>query len=92
MKNIQFIQFTPEELFNGIKEIVDKQFEELKSQFQPKEPEELLTREETAELLRIDKSTLWAWSKKGKLQAHGIGNRVYYKRSEIEKAIIELNY
>lgn len=92
MKTIQFIQTTPEELYNGVKEILKNLEERLTSQFQPKQPDEFLTREETADLLKIDKSTLWLWTKKGKLQAYGIGNRVYYKRSEIEKAIIELNY
>lgn len=30
--------------------------------------EELLTREETAKLLRIDSSTLWHWTNKGKIK------------------------
>lgn len=92
MEAIQFVQTTPEQLYTGIKEIVKHQIEELKKDFQPKEPEELLTREQTSNLLKIDKSTLWLWTKKGKLNAYGIGNRVYYKRSEIEKAIVELKY
>ncbi|MDB4271074.1 helix-turn-helix domain-containing protein, partial [bacterium] len=54
-------------------------------------PIELLTREETAKYLKISLSTLWHWSKKGKLTAYGIGNRVYYKRSEVEKGIIRIN-
>ncbi|WP_299160099.1 helix-turn-helix domain-containing protein [uncultured Eudoraea sp.] len=51
---------------------------------------ELLTREETAEYLKISLSTLWHWSKKGILPSYGIGNRVYYKRIEIEEALIKL--
>lgn len=50
--------------------------------------EELLTREETAKLLKINSSTLWHWTKKGKLIAYGIGNRVYYKRGDILKALV----
>jgi len=45
--------------------------------------EELLTREETCKFLKIDSSTLWAWTNKGKVLAHGIGARRYYKRSEL---------
>ncbi len=45
--------------------------------------EELLTREETCKYLKIDSSTLWAWTNKGKVKAHGIGARRYYKRSEL---------
>jgi len=45
--------------------------------------EELLTREETCQFLKIDSSTLWAWTNKGKVKAYGIGARRYYKRSEL---------
>lgn len=45
--------------------------------------EELLTREETCKFLKIDSSTLWSWTNKGKVKAHGIGARRYYKRSEL---------
>ena len=54
--------------------------------------EELLTRAETAELLKIDPSTLWHWTKKGKIIAYGIGNRVYYKRGEILKALVQFSH
>lgn len=53
--------------------------------------EELLTRTETAELLKINSTTLWHWTKKGKVNAYGIGNRVYYKRGELKKALIKIN-
>lgn len=45
--------------------------------------EELLTRDETCTFLKIDSSTLWAWTNKGKVKAYGIGARRYYKRSEL---------
>ena len=45
--------------------------------------EELLTREETCKFLKIDSSTLWAWTNNGKVKAYGIGARRYYKRSEL---------
>lgn len=57
---------------------------ELQKQLQDKDnSEELLTREETCKFLKIDSSTLWAWTNKGKVLAHGIGARRYYKRSEL---------
>ncbi len=52
--------------------------------------EELLTREETCQFLKIDSSTLWAWTNKGKVLAHGIGARRYYKRSELLQSLILL--
>lgn len=52
-----------------------------------KKTEEYLTRKEVCEMLKIDKSTLWRWTKEGLIAAYGAGNRVYYKRSEIEAAL-----
>lgn len=56
-----------------------------------KQKEQLLTRTETAKYLKVDSSTLWSWTKKGKLKAYGIGNRVYYKMNEIDEALIRIN-
>lgn len=69
---------------------IEEQLEILKLNFQPKEPLELMTRNEVAEFFKIDLSTLWNWTKKGKLIAYGFGARVYYKRTEIENALIRL--
>jgi len=45
--------------------------------------EELLTREETANILGISLPTLNEYSKKGIIPAYRIGSRVRYKKSEI---------
>jgi len=84
---IQLIQITPDELENRIFDRVNAEFLNLKKEFQPKEPTEFLTRNEVKDLLKIDLSTVYNWTKRGKLRAYGIGNRVYYKRSEVEAAI-----
>lgn len=90
-ETIQFIQITPEQFQKTILEGVRIQIENLKKDFQPKEPTEYLTRNEVAELLKIDLSSLYNWTKKGKLKSWGISGRVYYKRQEIEQSIIRLN-
>ena len=90
MEQIQFISTSPTALVNLIDEVVKVQLEELKKNFEPKTPTEYLTRQETADLLKVDLSTIWNYTKKGFLQSHGIGSRVYYKREEVENAIIEL--
>ncbi len=76
--NIDVLHF--EEL---IKSSVKEQLDELKQSLNKEDNEELLTREETCKLLKIDSSTLWAWTKKGKLKVYGIANRRYYKRNEV---------
>lgn len=71
-------------LFQGL----ENQIKELKQNFEPKVPTELLTRNETAELLKCDLSTIHNWTVKGKLIPYGICGRVYYKRSEIEAVLL----
>ena len=58
--------------------------QELQKELQTKDnSEELMTREETCQFLKIDSSTLWAWTNQQKVKAYGIGARRYYKRSEL---------
>ena len=71
-------------LFDGLQ----KQLSELKENLQPVKPTELLTRNETAELLKCDLSTLHNWVKRGKLIPYGIGSRIYFKRVDIENALV----
>jgi hypothetical protein len=52
--------------------------------------EELMTRDETCQFLKIDSSTLWAWTNNGKVKAYGIGARRYYKKSEIMECLTQL--
>lgn len=91
MKSLQLIELTPEQLQNAIVDGVKVHLNELKKSFQPKEPTEFLTRSEVAELLKIDLSTVHNWTKRGRLTSYGIGSRIYYKRSEVENAIVKLN-
>ena len=91
MKQIQFLQVTPEQLQDAIIDRLKIQLDDLKKNFQPKTPTEYLTRSEVAELLKIDLSTVHNWTKKGNLISYGIGSRVYFKRKELENAIIKLN-
>lgn len=88
MTTIQFIGTTPDDLIKEIKkEIIPELKEQLKEQFQPKEPTSYLTRNEVCEMLHIDLSTLHRWRKDGTLIAYGLGNRIYFKRNEIDEFI-----
>ena len=90
---IQIENISVEELTEIIAEkLVDKLEKKIAALISAQNDEELLTREETAQLLKIDISTLWNWTKKGKIISHGIGNRVYYKRGEIKKALVKFNH
>jgi excisionase family DNA binding protein len=54
-------------------------------------PTEYLTRQELKDLLKVDLSTIHNWTKKGKINAYGIGNRVYFKRSEVDAMLVKIN-
>ncbi len=57
---------------------------ELQKQIQKQSDNEaLMTRDETCQFLKVDSSTLWAWTNQGKVKAYGIGARRYYKKSEL---------
>ena len=88
---VQFIGTTPEEVNKPVLEVIKEGFEKLQKQFQPKIPTEYLTRNEVKTFFKVDLSTVHNWTKRGKLKSYGIGNRVYYKRSEVEAAIKPLN-
>ena len=70
-----------------IKDGVKSQLEDFKETLNTQNPDELLTREQTCKFLQIDSSTLWAWTKKGKVKAYGIGNRRYYKKAELLESL-----
>ena len=81
-------ELTPQQLGNLIDEKLVTRFEQMKKELNSKQAnDDLLTRDETCKFLKIDSSTLWAWTNKGKVKAYGIGARRYYKRSEILEAI-----
>jgi excisionase family DNA binding protein len=92
MKQLHFISITPEEQEDRIYNRLKSEFDTLKKNFKPKEPTEFLTRNEVRDLLKVDLSTVHNWTKRGKLKAYGIGNRVYYRRDEVEEAMKPLNY
>ncbi|OWW24061.1 DNA-binding protein [Zobellia sp. OII3] len=90
MKQVQLISLTPEQLQEAIIQGVKTQIDELKEHFQPKEPTIYISRQELAELLHCDISTVHNLTVKGILTKYQIGGRVLYKRDEVENAIIKI--
>ncbi len=77
-----------EQLTELISNIFKTQLEDFKKNFNTHDPDELLTREQTCQLLQINSSTLWHWTNKKKVQCFGIGNRRYYKKAELMECLI----
>lgn len=73
-------------------ESLRNEIKDIKQNLGPKPPAEFLTRSELSKMLDIDISTIHNWTVKGHLKKHCIGNRVYYKRSEIEEALVKIDF
>ncbi len=84
MQNEQYHQ-----LFQSIEEL-KKEISQLKNGNHSSSSEELMSRQEVANYLKIDLSTLHHWTKKGKLPRYGLGKRIYYKRKDVKSALVEL--
>jgi hypothetical protein len=80
------VQQLKEIIITTVKEQLNDVFESLKRE----KNETLLTREETFRLLKIDSTTLWYWTRDGKLKCYAIGNRRYYKKSEVLECLMLL--
>ena len=91
MQKIQFIGYTPTQLQEEITNGVKSQLDEFLKTFTPTQPHDYLTRKEVAKMFNVDISTIHNWCKKGKLNPLGMGNRVYFLRSEIEASLVPLN-
>lgn len=80
------IEVTAADLVTFAQTLIDKSQEAkaLEIELAPKE-EKYLTAKEAAEMCHVCITTLWAWSKAGYLVPSKLGNRRYYKESDIAK-------
>ena len=53
--------------------------------------DELMTRKEVALYFKINIATVRNWSIQGILKKYGVGDRVYFKRSEVESLPKQIN-
>lgn len=82
---------SPEQFTELITNVFKTQLEDFKKEFNTQtENEDLMTREQTLELLKVNPSTLYLWQKKGKIPVHKFANKCYYKRSEIMQCLTQL--
>jgi excisionase family DNA binding protein len=84
-------EVNPQQLTETILKGVETQINDLKKNFTPKEPDDFLTRMETAKLLKISLTTVHEWANTGTLKAYKVGNRTYFSRKEIENTLFSSN-
>ncbi|TBV27920.1 DNA-binding protein [Meridianimaribacter sp. CL38] len=89
-KEIRVYNLSPDEFKESIRSIVKELLPQQKKNTD-KIPfaDELLTVEETLKFLKCSKQALWNWRKNGILPSYRLGNRVYYKRSDIFNKLIK---
>jgi hypothetical protein len=89
-KSILLHYITPDKIKQIIKAVIKEELSEVRKQLEEKDSEVLMTRQETCEFLKIDSSTLWNWTNKGKIACYGIGNRRYYKKEDLLNSLVLL--
>lgn len=95
MNQIQILQTTTSELVNVISDCVKSQLQELSKELKgtslTKEEKEFLTRKETADLFKVSLVTIHEWQNNGTIKVYKMGNRSYYKRSELLETLFNSN-
>jgi hypothetical protein len=83
--------FSSDEFTKSILELVKNKIEQFNELHETKKEENYLTRKKTAQLLHISLTCLNDWCKSGILIPLKLGNRTYFKLSDIEKKLNESN-
>jgi hypothetical protein len=91
MHQVQFIQVSPQELANLIQESVKQSFPTTSLSSRESKQKEILTRIETANLFSISLVCLHDWVKKKILKPYKVGNKTYFKRSEVLEVLSSSN-
>lgn len=83
-QTIQLLNITTNDLTNLIKEGVKSELSELKNVLNPESLENPhLTRKQTSLFFGVSLNCVNDWTRKGILKAYKVGQRTYYKRSEL---------
>ena len=89
MQNSTLFQGTPEGLVELLMIAIRQELKDLKTET-PAPADELLTKNEACNLLKIKETTLWRWQKQGRIDCYKISKNNYYKRSELLNCLILL--
>lgn len=85
----QQIVLSPVPLTDLVNEIVRAVRADIDTAAAP-QPEELLTRQETAKQLHVTLPTLRDYTRRGYVKGYRMGNRVLYKRNEVLNALQQM--
>ena len=89
MSHLFITQVSPEKLQTMINEALASQLKNIPLSSTTSH-EEYLTTDEVSKLFKISISTVHNWRKAGTLLACQIGGKVFFKRSDIDNAVVQL--
>lgn len=82
-KTIQITEVTVDELADSVADKLMLKIENYLKELSKKQNDEILTRQEVADYLRISLVTIHSWNKHGILNPIRMGNRIFYKKQDI---------
>ena len=90
-KPLYLYPISPEELTKTLLSDFNTKIEEILKKYPQtkKEEDTLMTVEETLNFLKCSKQALWNWRKNGILPSYRLGNRVYYRKSDIFTKLVK---
>ena len=80
-----FTNITEDRFRELIREVVREEISGLNNT----DSEELIKAKEVCEYLKISKVTLYKWLNQGRITGYYLGRRLFFKKSEIDKALIK---
>lgn len=90
MKRLEIEGIDAQTLKDIISATVKNELDLALSKLKPESPDTYLTRDEVCTLLKISSKTLHNWRESKQLIPYSISGRVYYLRSDIDKAMVKL--
>ena len=93
MEIIRMVEITPQQLSEVINNSLKIEIKALLKDIELKERShpEFLTRKETAEYFKVSLVCLHEWCKKGIIKPYKVGNRTYFKYSELVDLVLNSN-
>lgn len=86
MKKEIFTNIEIEDFIDLIRNCIREEIQEI---VKNNENGELMKANEVCEYLRISKVTLYKWLKQGKITGYYLSTRLFFKKSEMDKALIK---
>lgn len=82
-KTIQITEVTIDELADKVADKLMLNIQDYLKQLSKKENDEILTRQEVADYLRVSLTTIHHWCNYGILSPIRLGNRIFFKKQDI---------